>query len=97
MQPFRVWFSHLGELRSLIPGVPMMAITATSSRANRDKIQKRLSMRNVEQVVDSPDRPNVKLSVESFASNEDLSTCFSWLLRQLTEQKKICDRTVVFF
>ncbi len=53
-------------------------------------------MRNVKQVVDSPDRPNVKLSVELFASNEELSTCFSWLFRQLTEQKEHCDRTVVF-
>ncbi len=50
-------FPHLGELHSPIPGVPMTAITATSSGANREKIEKRVSMRNIKQVIDSPDIP----------------------------------------
>ncbi|KAJ8300711.1 hypothetical protein KUTeg_022230 [Tegillarca granosa] len=36
-QAFREWFGNIGELRSLAPNVPMMALTATANTAKRKK------------------------------------------------------------
>ena len=36
-QAFRKWFSRICEIRSLVKGVPLVALTATASKKNQRK------------------------------------------------------------
>lgn len=55
-EPFREWFSQIGQLRSLCPEVPLVALTATSGPSNRRKIMKMLCFRaGCEVITESPD------------------------------------------
>jgi ATP-dependent DNA helicase RecQ len=93
--PFRVWFSHIGEVRSLCPGIPLMALTATASTGKRRELMKKLCMNpsKTKEIVDTPDRPNIKLSVTLVKSTHILSETFGWLLENVNEKM---DRHVVF-
>ena len=35
---FRIWFRRINELRSLVGGVPLLALTATATKETRSKI-----------------------------------------------------------
>ena len=43
-QAFRKWFSRICEIRSLVKGVPLVALTATASKKTKEKIIKALEM-----------------------------------------------------
>ena len=56
---FRPTYARLHELRALVPsGVPILAATATVTRAVRDDVIDKLDMRGCEVLCVSPDRPN---------------------------------------
>ncbi|XP_062615259.1 ATP-dependent DNA helicase RecQ-like [Saccostrea cucullata] len=44
--PFRQWFAHIGEMRSLCSGVPILALTATASPTHRCQIMQKLCFRH---------------------------------------------------
>ena len=88
-EPFRKWFAHIGEIRSLLPTPPMLAITATASRRSRRAISKSLSMISAREIVENPDRPNIKLYRHKVPSFSTVSEIFAWLLK--TEA-----RTIIF-
>ena len=61
---FRPTYARLHELRALVPsGVPLLAATATVTRAVRDDIVDKLDMRGCEIVCVSPNRPNIYYEV----------------------------------
>ncbi|PIK54282.1 putative Werner syndrome ATP-dependent helicase-like [Apostichopus japonicus] len=61
---FRETFGRLGELRTLLPeGTPILAMTATATKKSRRMIYHSLCLRSPEELVSSPDRKNVKLSI----------------------------------
>uniref|UniRef100_A0A8W8NIF3 DNA 3'-5' helicase n=1 Tax=Magallana gigas TaxID=29159 RepID=A0A8W8NIF3_MAGGI len=70
-EPFREWFGRLGEIRSLI-ACPALVITATASRASRRKLRKKLTLVNFHEIVDSPDRENIKLFVEKIKVKDEI-------------------------
>ena len=37
-QAFRKWFSRICEIRSLVKGVPLVALTATASKKTKEKM-----------------------------------------------------------
>lgn len=81
-EPFREWFSQIGQLRSLYPEVPLVALTATSGPSNRRKIMKMLCFRvGCEIITESPDRQNIKIS--SLQINDNIESTFMWLLDDL--------------
>ncbi|MDX8387176.1 MAG: DNA helicase RecQ [Ghiorsea sp.] len=57
---FRPEYVRLGELREIMPDVPMIALTATADVHTRDDIVKRLSMKRAKRYVSSFDRPNIR-------------------------------------
>ncbi|XP_074645852.1 ATP-dependent DNA helicase RecQ-like [Tubulanus polymorphus] len=80
-EAFRAWFNHIGELRSLSPGVPVIALTATTSNRTRRLIRRNLCINsNAIEIVDSPDRENVKLSVLKRSCKDPNSVVFGWLV-----------------
>uniref|UniRef100_A0A8W8MHU3 Helicase ATP-binding domain-containing protein n=1 Tax=Magallana gigas TaxID=29159 RepID=A0A8W8MHU3_MAGGI len=60
MEPFRIWYSKLGEIRSLIQ-CPVLLITATANRSARMEMQKKFCMIDCHEIIQNPDRENIKL------------------------------------
>ena len=62
---FRQEYMSLGELGSLFPGVPRMAVTATATGRTRDEIVDRLELNSPEIFIASFDRPNIYYAVHA--------------------------------
>ncbi|XP_002742228.1 bifunctional 3'-5' exonuclease/ATP-dependent helicase WRN-like [Saccoglossus kowalevskii] len=95
---FRECFSRIGELRSLLTA-PLMALTATASSSKRKKIMSRLNMKNTRtlMLVESPDRPNIKLGIAQVKRTENhIAESFEWLLEILEKQKENMERYIIF-
>ena len=61
---FRPDYRHLGALREALPGVPLLALTATATAKVRGDIRRSLRMAaDAAEVVESFDRPNLFYSV----------------------------------
>lgn len=77
--PFRVWYSNLGELRSLIANtVPSVVLTATACKSTkRDIFQTlNLNMKSVVIIERSPDKPNICFDVQYIENKTPLETTF---------------------
>lgn len=95
-EAFRGMFSQIGQLRSLCPGVPLLALTATSGPSNRRKIMKQLCFQQgCEIIVETPDRPNIKISSLNLPNNDEIQTTF-WLLEDLHLHKDQLPRHIIF-
>lgn len=93
--PFREWFAHIGEMRSLCIGVLLLALTATASPTHRRQIMKNLCFRDHSCVIlDSPDRPNIKLNVLKVKNNVDFENVLHWLTTVLVEKREYLQRRV---
>ena len=60
---FRPEYEQLKRLRTLFPGLPIAALTATADKATREDIVDQLFNKKATVVVTGFDRPNIKLSV----------------------------------
>lgn len=47
-------------------------------------------------IIDSPDRPNIKINVKCVKNNSDISDIFSWVIDELNSRKKNAQRIVIF-
>ena len=91
---FRTEFSHLGEVRSLIPDhVNVMALTATATKTLRSDVCKLLGVPDPHVVTVSPDKSNVILGVEAFDS---LETTFRPVIEKLRNERVNTARTLIF-
>ena len=91
---FRVEFSHLGEVRSLIPErVNIMALTATATRTLRSDVCYILGMQDVQVVTVSPDKTNVILRVLPFESFEK---AFNPVIDMLKKERLNMGRTIIY-
>ena len=78
-EAFRDYFSKIGQLRSLSLNVSILSLTATASPTNRKRIMKRLAFReNNVVIIDSPDRPNIKINVKCVKNVHGLSIKLPW-------------------
>lgn len=94
-EPFREWYGNLGEIRSLVH-CPILLITATANKAARVKLRTKFSMKNFHEIVDNPDRDNIKLFVRKFKSTMPLGDLFYFLIKLLKEKGEKCDRYLIF-
>lgn len=95
--PFREWFAHIGEMRSLCIGVPLLALTVTASPTYRRQIMKNLCFCDPSCVIlDSPNRQNIKLNVLKVKNNVDLENVFHWLTTALVEKREYLQRHLIF-
>ncbi|XP_053387237.1 uncharacterized protein LOC128551014 [Mercenaria mercenaria] len=93
---YRPAYSQLGELRSLVQKhVPVIALTATADEATRNLIIKSLCMSNPQQILITPEKKNVKYSVET--GSKDTCSNFKWLRDLLDKYGENCPRIIVFF
>jgi ATP-dependent DNA helicase RecQ len=61
---FRPEYRALGQVRHLLPGVPMLALTATADAQTRADIKQALGVPEAEEIVAGFDRPNLSLRFE---------------------------------
>jgi ATP-dependent DNA helicase RecQ len=67
---FRPEFARLGELRSCLPGVPLMALTATATSKVRKALVRVLGMKGAKTWVSSFERPNLRFVCERMKPTE---------------------------
>ena len=60
---FRPEYRNLANVRRLLPGVPVVALTATATKRVRDDIVSQLSLRGSPQFVGSFNRPNLRYAI----------------------------------
>ena len=76
---FKECFGRLGELRSLLPGAPILALTATATNKIKKHVIESLSLKKDMVLIDvNPNRPNIYLSIKKITN--DLSSSFQWLV-----------------
>ena len=94
-EPFRVWYGRLSEARSLIK-CPVLLITATANKSARKKMQKKFAMQNCCELIDNPDRPNIKLFVQQYKRTVLIERVLEQLIYLVKEKEGSCDRYIVF-
>uniref|UniRef100_A0A8C5AGZ1 DNA 3'-5' helicase n=1 Tax=Gadus morhua TaxID=8049 RepID=A0A8C5AGZ1_GADMO len=93
--PFREWCGKVGELRSLLPtSVPLLAMTATASKAMRQKLRNNLGMQQCIELVKSPSRDNIRLATKKVSS--DPSITFAWLCGELESKGPRTEKVVIY-
>ena len=93
-ESFHKEYSHLGEIRSLIPAsVHMMALTATATQQTRSKIITKLCMEHPFIMSISPHKKNIVYIVGNKTSVEEFVNDLASSLRVL---RKEMPKTVVF-
>ncbi|XP_052695204.1 uncharacterized protein LOC128173541 [Crassostrea angulata] len=96
-EPFRECFSRVGELRSLCPATPVLALTATASPTNRRKIMKSLCFKmNPCVIVDSPDRNNINISVKKVKNNSEVEDSLDFKFSGLKNKGKDFPKHLIF-
>ncbi len=88
---FRKEFSHLGEVRSILPPtVNILALTATATRTMQKDIQKVLGMPTLVVVTD---KPNVLYSVHPY---DLLDISFGPVIEELRNARTNLGRTIIY-
>nr|XP_022310227.1 uncharacterized protein LOC111115690 [Crassostrea virginica] len=62
-EPFRAWYGKIGEIRSLVQ-CPILLMTATANKAARADLKRKFALNNCHEIIDNPDRDNIKLFVK---------------------------------
>lgn len=97
VEAFRSCYSHLAELRSLVPrSVVMMALTATASPDMRKTIESSLGMSDaVTLIAVSPERTNIKYSVVNTHA-KDPQVQYGWLMKELEIHGQATPKVIIF-
>ena len=91
---FLIWFRRINELRSLLGGVPHLALTATATKETRSKITKTLEMDKAVLFCSNPNRENIAYAVQVIDS-DPLAT-FKPLIDKLKEKRQAGDRAIIY-
>lgn len=92
--PFREWCGKVGELRALVSS-PLVALTATATKATRNALKSKLGLRKCRSIIQSPDRPNIKLSVRKVSPFNPVSH-FASVINELKTKRNECSRLMVY-
>ena len=91
---FRVAFSHIGDLRSILPdNVRILALTATSTVEIFKAVKTRLSLDDPAVIGESPNRANIKYYVEPLPS---INTLCDLMAKNLCSLRMLFPKTLIF-
>ena len=79
---FRKWYSRINEARSLTK-VPFMALTATGTKATKDKIFELLGFTYPVEVLTSPNRNNISYCVQALDKNLTVAENFQCVIDEI--------------
>jgi len=91
---FRIWFSRINEIRSLVKSVPLLALTATATKKTRECITKTLEMDNAVLFTTIPNRENIGYCVQLTAC--EARKTFKDIIEELKVNKKKCQRVIIY-
>jgi ATP-dependent DNA helicase RecQ len=86
---FRPSYRDLGALRERLPGVPVVALTATADRRVRDDIVARLRLRDAAIHVAGFDRPNLRFETAHVSSQKAKAESIAEQLRTIGDESAI--------
>ena len=89
---FREAFAKIRNMRSIVKNAPMLALTATASAKTIGAFQRQLGMRNVKQIIRTPDRRNIHISVTKVMDLKFLLP----VIDELKDKGVKCERTVIY-
>ena len=93
-QSFRPVYARIGEVRAIVPsGTPLMATTATVTKAVRGDICNKLEMKGCRIVYVSPNKPNMYYEV---VTRTDIEEDFASVLSELRTHKISTQRLIVY-
>lgn len=87
---FRPVYTDLARIKNEIPGVPVIALTATADRLTRDDIVRQLRLDNPYCLLGSFDRPNISLSAYYKVGARDRVKFINRLVRKYPQDAGIC-------
>ncbi|XP_078378366.1 uncharacterized protein LOC144661173 [Oculina patagonica] len=93
-QAFRKWFGRINEIRSLVKGVPLLALSATATIATRKKIMQSLEMEQAVVFNQSPNHKNIYYAVQTITggANKTFASCIE-IMRQ---EGTAIDRIIIY-
>ena len=91
-----MWFSRLHELRSLLPEIPFIALTATATSDTRVAIFESLLFSDPHMVIESPNKDNISYVVHYMKKNSSLSDYFRWIADEVIEHGIGATRTIIY-
>ena len=97
-QDFRKDYSNLAMLCATFPSVPVVALTATASKADVISIKGSLNLKNPVEIIGNPDRPNVfyKKIVRKGTDLEFFQELLHKIASDLLEQKLDYPLTILY-
>lgn len=95
---FRRWYGRLSELRSLLPEARLLVMTATAGPSLRHRIRQRLGLTssNLKEIIESPNRENIKLSIMEYKSTQNMCDLFDSIIDKIVTEQDKCDRIIIF-
>ena len=92
---FHVWYSRLNEIKSLVD-VPFIAVTAAATQKMKDKIFDLLELRNPNQIAESPNKRNVRYTVQKLDKSLPIVENFRCLVNELKLKGKGTTRSIIY-
>jgi len=93
---FRRWYSRLNEIRSIVTEVSFVALTATATKKTKERIFELLEFESPKEISESPNKQNVRYSVQKLDSSIPLLENFRCLIKELKEKGKNSTRTIIY-
>lgn len=96
--PFRTWYGNLGELRSVFDNISFVVCTATATLSTKRKIFDVLCLSNENTFVIniSPERENLKYSMQYVDNSLELSAVFDHVINEVRQKKQATCRTIIY-
>ena len=71
-------------------------MTATANKAARADLKRKFALNNCHEIIDNPDRDNIKLFVKKVKSTVPIADLFFFLIKLLREKKELCECFIIF-
>ena len=91
--PFREAFGRVKDLHSVLPGIPLPALTATVQVNERAKLMKARGIQKPVIVDVSPNKENISLNFIAIPNEKDTVTHLRWIADMVAEKGRECPQT----
>ena len=93
---FRLWYSRINEMRSLLNDIPFIALTATASQKSKERIFELLEFVSPKEISENPNKVNVRYCVQKLANSLPVIENFRCLIHELIHKGKGSTRTIIY-
>ena len=95
-EPFRAAFSKVKDLRSFLPGVPILALTASVKLKDRASLWKACGMVSPLVVDVSPNKDNIYLGFELIEVEAEALNRLKWVTTMVERERQETPQTIIF-